>query len=171
MTKVQTNNIIRFISLLFLQILVCNNIILHDVASPFIYIIFILMLPVSLSPIKTIWLAFIMGLVLDIFSGTGGVQAFACAFIGFLRPKILRMIMPPGGYEDIVTPDVSRLGFMWFISFSVIMVFLHHLILIYIDRFSFYMFWSTMGRVFASSILTFAFVMIYAFMFYPKKRR
>jgi hypothetical protein len=60
---------------------------------------------------------------------------------------------------------------MWFISFSLIMVFLHHLILIYIDRFSFYMFWSTMGRVFASSILTFAFVIIYAFMFYPKKRR
>ena len=171
MTKVQSNNIIRFIILVLLQTLVCNNIILHDIASPFIYIIFILMLPVSLSPIKTLWVSFLIGLTLDVFSGTGGVQAFSCVFIGYMRPKILSMVMPPGGYEDITTPDISRLGFMWFVSFSLSMVFLHHLILIYIDRFSFYMFWSTMGRVFASSILTFAFVMIYAFMFYPKKRR
>ena len=151
--------------------MVCNHIILHDVASPFIYVIFILMLPVSLSPVNTILVAFIMGLTLDIFSGTGGVQAFACVFIGFFRPKILRMIMPPGGYEDIIAPDISRLGFIWFVSFSLSTVFLHHLILMFIDRFSIYMFWSTMGRVIASSFLTFAFVMIYAFMFYPKKRR
>ena len=171
MTRVQTNNIIRFIILILVQVLICNNIILHDVASPFIYLIFILMLPVSLSPIKTLLVTFALGISLDIFSGTGGVQVFACVFIGYLRPKILNLIMPPGGYEDIVAPDISRLGFIWFFTFSLITIFLHHFILIYIDRFSVYMFWSTLGRVFASSIITFSFVVVYALIFYPKKKR
>ena len=66
-----------FIVVVFLQVTIGNNIHLLGVAIPFLYIYFIIRLPLSLSVNWTLTLAFILGLVIDIFSNTPGMNALA----------------------------------------------------------------------------------------------
>ena len=59
-----------FIVVVFLQVTIGNSIHLLGVAIPFLYIYFIIRLPLLLSVNWTLTLAFILGLVIDIFSNT-----------------------------------------------------------------------------------------------------
>jgi rod shape-determining protein MreD len=83
-----------FIVVVFLQVTIGNNIHLLGVAIPFLYIYFIIRLPLSLSVNWTFTLAFILGLVIDIFSNTPGMNALACTVVAFLRKPILNLYTP-----------------------------------------------------------------------------
>jgi rod shape-determining protein MreD len=162
-------HIIKGVILITAQVLIFNQLVLHDIFTPFVYIIIIIMLPFSLSHAQTIFISFGVGLLLDLSSGTGGMHASSCVFLGFLRPTILGLITPPGGYDDQDSPNIVRLGFFWFISYALSMILAHHLALIFLDRFSLAHFWSTIARVLGSGVLTMAFAVIYAFLFAPRK--
>lgn len=63
-------NVILLIVLVTAQVLICNHIMLFNVATPFIFIYLIVSLPMDL---KTDWLltwAFAAGLLVDLFSDT-----------------------------------------------------------------------------------------------------
>src|SRR5690625_5508017 len=64
--------VFRFIILLAVQILVMSNIKLFGYSSPFIYIIFILGFPLNTNKNLLIFLGFLLGLSMDIYSNTGG---------------------------------------------------------------------------------------------------
>ena len=162
-------HIIKGVILIAVQVLVFNQLVLHDIFTPFVYIVVIIMLPFSLSHLQTIFISFGVGLVLDLASGTGGVHTSACVFLGFLRPTILGFITPPGGYDEQESPNIARLGFFWFVSYASSMILAHHLSLIFLDRFSLAHFWSTIARVIGSGMLTLAFVIVYAFLFASRK--
>ena len=85
-----------FIVVVFLQVTIGNSIHLLGVAIPFLYIYFIIRLPLSLSVNWTLTLAFILGLVIDIFSNTPGMNALACTVVAFLRKPILNLYTPRG---------------------------------------------------------------------------
>lgn len=65
-----------FIVVVFLQVTIGNNIHLLGVAIPFLYIYFIIRYLYLLSVNWTLTLAFILGLVIDIFSNTAGYECF-----------------------------------------------------------------------------------------------
>src|SRR5690625_3517158 len=83
--------VFRFIILLAVQILVMSNIKLFGYSSPFIYIIFILGFPLNTNKNLLIFLGFLLGLSMDIYSNTGGVHAGACVLIAYLRPTLLKI--------------------------------------------------------------------------------
>ncbi|MBL1233088.1 MAG: rod shape-determining protein MreD [Flavobacteriales bacterium] len=162
----------RFLALLLLQGLVLNNIELSDYINPFLYVLFILSLPLYASKYLVLALSFVMGISIDIFSSTLGMHTAASVFMGFLRPYILKILEPRDGYENNFSVNIADMGMKWYAIYVVIMVFTHHLFLFYVESFSFSQFFSTFGRALVSTIFTLLLISITQLFYYkPSKKR
>ena len=118
---------IRFITLILLQILVMNNINLFGYLNPMIYLLFLLLFPFYLNQTVYIFLGFLMGLSIDLFSQGGGAHTIASLTICFIRPAIIGVIF---GFktkvQSLTIRDEPRIRNK--ILYVLLFVFLHHLI-------------------------------------------
>jgi hypothetical protein len=112
--------------------------------------------------------AFTIGFTVDIFYDSLGINAAASVFIGYLRPYWLNMVTPRGGYEEIVIPNLKTLDFGWFFTYSLPLIFIHHLILFFLEAGGFHLFFFTLAKVFFSTILTFFVIVLTQYLFYKK---
>ena len=168
MIKLLAKNIIRFAVLVLLQILVFNNIQISDYIRPYIYILFILLMPFETPKWLLLFTAFALGLSVDLFTQTPGMHAAATVFIAFLRPYVLRMSAPRDGYEPGTFPRMYYYGFQWFLKYTVILVLAHHFVLFYIEVFRFSEFFSTLLRGLLSSLLSVILIMLSQYFIYRK---
>ena len=162
-------NIVRFAILVGIQVLVIKNIELGRFINPFIYVLFIIGLPFETPKWLLLFSGFVMGITIDLFYDTAGMHAAACVFIAYLRPGLLKLFSPRDGYEFGTQPTIQYLGIPWFLSYSGILILLHHLILFYIEVFRFSEFFSTFFRVIVSSVFTVLLVVISQYLFHRKK--
>lgn len=137
MTRIVINNIIRFIVLLLIQTLILNNIQIQGYLIPHLYLLFILLLPFETPKWVLLLASFFMGLMVDMFSYTIGLHAAACTLIAFARPLFIRMIASKQQYEPGIQPGISGLGFRWFLSYTLIMVSTHHILIYLLEEFRF----------------------------------
>lgn len=147
-------NIIRFIVLVLVQVLIIKNMELGRFINPFIYVLFIIVLPFETEKWLLLVAGFVMGITIDMFYDTAGMHAAACVFMAYIRPAVLKLFSPRDGYEFGTQPTIQYLGVPWFLSYSGILVFLHHLVLFYLEVFRFSEFFSTFLRVIVSSLFT-----------------
>jgi len=161
------NSVLRFglifILLILLQILLFNNIQFSGYVNPYVYIMFILLLPVEIPAWLLLILSFGTGLIIDFFSASPGMHTFATVLAGFVRPYILRVVSPRDGYESGADPAMSVYGFRWFMSYAILMVLIHHITLFYVEVFRFADFFRTMFRVIVSTIFSVAFILLIEF--------
>ena len=161
------NSILRF-SLIFvilnlLQVLLFNNIQFSGYVNPYVYIMFILLLPVEIPSWLLLLLSFGTGITIDLFSGSPGMHASATVVAGFVRPFILRIVSPRDGYEPGSEPSMVIYGFRWFLAYAVLLVVVHHTILFYLEVFRFDDFFRTLLRVLLSSLFTLTFIVLIEF--------
>ena len=90
-------NIFRFVLLVFLQVFVLNNVQFSGFVNPYLYIMFIMLLPFEISGWFMLVLAFLIGLVIDVASDTMGYHTIATVFMAYLRFHLLRYIAPHDG--------------------------------------------------------------------------
>ncbi len=135
MIKIYLRNIIRFAAVVLIQVLVFDNIELSGYINPYIYIIFIILLPFETPNWLLLTLAFLLGLSIDMFSMTYGMHASATVFAAFLRPFVLKNFSPRDGYEPGTFPRVAYYGFNWFAKYALILIFAHHFFLFFIEIF------------------------------------
>ncbi|GAA0877657.1 hypothetical protein GCM10009119_06250 [Algoriphagus jejuensis] len=163
-----------FLLIIFLsvvQVLFLKNLALFGVAFAFIYLLGILILPVSLRPVSLILIAFALGLIIDVFYETIGMHAAAATFMAFARSLWLRAISPTGGYVEAEEPSISEMGFGWFLSYSLPLIFGYSLIFFTADQ------WGTGGlleilnKSFFSAIFTGLLVILVQLLFFKRRRR
>jgi rod shape-determining protein MreD len=162
-------NIVRFLFLVFVQVLILNNIQLSGYLNPFLYVLFILMLPFQTPKWLILVLAFVIGISIDMFSNTGGLHAAASVFMAFLRQPVLKLISPRDGYDAGQRPTIQQFGPGWFFSYAGILVLLHHLFLFYMETFHITEFFSTFLRVILSSLFTLSLIFVSQFFFSNSK--
>ena len=160
----------RFIILVLIQALIVSHFGLGRFINPFIYVLFILMLPFEIPGLLLLVLGFLLGIVMDLFSDTMGMHTAASVFMAFCRPAILKLFSPREGYSFGVQPTVQYLGIPWFLSYAGLLIFLHHLILFYTEVFRFSEFFSTLLRVILSSAASLMLVLLTQFLFYKGKK-
>lgn len=169
----QRDNVIKFvlifISLILLQVLVFNKISLFGYATPFLYIYFILKLPVGMSRNIILVLGFLMGFIIDIFSNTPGVNAAATTFAAFLRRPIQSVMFTLDDYEEQI-PRLSLLGFT-FVKYTSLLVLIHHISLILLESFSFYNIQLQLIRILSSTVLTSIIIFALEGFFIKKKKK
>jgi rod shape-determining protein MreD len=162
-------NFFRFILLVLLQVVVLNNIQLGGFINPYLYVLFIILLPFETPNALLLLLSFLLGLSVDMFANTMGIHASACVFMAFCRPYILKLIAPRDGYEAESQPTIKNQGLRWFVVYITFLVFLHHTFLFYVEVFRFSEFFMTLLRVVLSSALTIILVLMSQYLFYKAK--
>jgi rod shape-determining protein MreD len=167
------NNVIKhslqFVVLIFIQVLLIKNLELGRFINPFVYVLFILSLPLDTPKWLLLTSAFFIGLSVDVFYDTAGMNAAASVFMAFARPWALRIFEPRGGYLQDHTPTVLSLGIGWYLSYASLLIFLHHLVLFYLEVFHIHNYASTFTRVFISSVFTLVLVLLGQYLLYRKK--
>ena len=160
----------RFIAVVLLQLLVVNNIELSSYINPYVYVSFILLLPMNTKPWHVIVISVLMGGVIDAFSSTPGLHIAACNFMGFMRIHYLRATTTKEDMEGKVFPSMSQKGIVWFCVYGFIMVFLHHLVLFFLEIYSFQEFFATMARVLLSTLVTLLLIIVGQLLFFRGKK-
>lgn len=138
----------------FTQVLLLRNVAFFDVAFCFIYIYFLLTLKLEINTIPALLIGFAYGLGLDLFYDSPGIHASACVALMFFRPYWVNLLTPQGGYDTGVLPSVRSMGVSWFISYSLPLVLLHHLVLFFVEASGFNWFWFTLVKVVASTLVS-----------------
>lgn len=170
MSRVVFHIFFRFVFLVLFQIFVLNNIQLMGYANPYLYILFILTLPIETPKWLLLLLGFFLGYVIDYFSYTIGLHIAATVLIAYLRPKLIRLVVPklePG--PDVII-GIEQFGFKSFLLYTGILVFIHHLVLFFLETFKLDDFWEILNRAAISSILTIILIFIGQYLFYSKKK-
>ncbi|MFB6307626.1 MAG: rod shape-determining protein MreD [Flavobacteriales bacterium] len=163
-------NIIRFIFLVLLQVLILDQIYLNGYINPFLYIMFLMMLPFDIPHWFLLIISFLLGFSVDIFSNTLGLHTSACVLIGFIRPYILSSIEPRDGYEAGMKPELQYMGLNWYFHYAGILTLIHHLWLFYLEVFRFSDFFMTLWRVILSSLFTLILIIISQYLIYKRRR-
>lgn len=160
MSRLYFVNMIRFILLVPLQVLVLDNINLGGSVNPYLYVLFILMLPVEIPGWALLILSFSIGLSVDMFSGTPGMHAAASTMMAFARPWVMKITGMSKEIDPGTQPSVYDQGFSMFLVYSAILIFIHHFALFYIEVFRFSGLWSVLPRTLFSTLFTLVLVII-----------
>jgi len=162
-------NIFRFILLALAQIYVFNKIQVSGYINPQVYVLFILMLPFEISGFWLLSFAFSMGLTIDYFQHTPGMNAAASVIMAFFRPGVIRLVGKKDDLEPWQYPNVRDAGSLWFLTYMIILVFLHHIFLFYMEVFRFREFFQTLVKVLINTVLTSLIIMIIQYLFYSRR--
>ncbi len=135
MNKLIFKNTIRFFLLVFLQIVVFNQINLFGYINPFIYIIFIFLFPIRKNISWLLILGFALGLFIDIFSDSGGINTAATVFIAFIRLPILKAIMRKSDFDYLLF-NILSLSTGKFFAYISVLTLIHHFIIFSLEYFN-----------------------------------
>ena len=161
-------NIIRFILLLAAQIVIFNNINLFGYINPYPYILFILLYPVNSNKSGLLIASFCLGLVVDLFSNSGGIHAAACLILAYVRPTFFKFAFGLS-YEYQTVKINDRLSPERF-TFILISISTHHLILFLLEYFKFSFVLSALLRTILSAIFTLIVSILIIYIFKPNKK-
>jgi|SRR5665647_296026 len=157
-----------FVVSVLLQVLIFNNVLIARMISPFFYILFIVLLPFDTPRALLLFLAFSLGLMVDIFTNTPGVHASACLLTGFIRPGVLSLISSRETIESVAAPRVGNMGIQWFAGYVTFLVLIHHSFLFFIEAFTFQSFPLTLLRIILSSALSVILIVLSQFIIFRK---
>ncbi|MBR5604588.1 MAG: rod shape-determining protein MreD [Bacteroidales bacterium] len=130
-------NILRFVGLLLLQVLVINNIRLGYYIHPYIYVLFIFLLPFNIKNWQLLILGFLTGMTVDLFNGTPGLNAAATVFTAFIRPYVINGLTRRKDINNNDEPSLNSMGFSLFIIYSILLLTAHNFVLFFLEAFSF----------------------------------
>ncbi len=148
-SKFIITNTFRFVLLIALQVLLLNELPLGRVYI-MVYPLAILLLPVFTPRLAVLFLSFLTGLIIDIFSNGGGLHTATLTAIGYSRSYILDTFQPRSGWDKLDVPNISQQGVTWFFYYSLILFSLHHLLYFFLEVFSFANFFSTIFKTILS---------------------
>jgi rod shape-determining protein MreD len=164
-------NILRFIIVISIQVFLLKNLVIYGLNIPYLYIIFILLLPFQTPNWLLFTLAFVTGLTVDIFSDTLGLHASACIVMAFFRTVIIRLTVQEESYESQPVPALGIMGFRWFFFYAFILTLIHHFFLLNFEVFRFTEIPNTLIRVFISSLFTLILIFVSELIFFKRKQR
>ena len=121
-------NIFRLAIFILVQVYILNRIPhLHRFIVPYIYFLFILWLPFSISRIGLLIIGFVTGLLLDYFTMTPGLHSAACVLIAYARPFIISILIPKDTAEfNYREPSPGAMGWAPYSVYIMVLTFLHH---------------------------------------------
>lgn len=162
--------VIYFFLYLLAQVLLLKKLVLFETSFCFLYVAFILLLPIEINNLVLMGIAFLLGFSVDIFYDSLGIHAFALVLMAYLRNYWLATITPQGGYEAGNGPTLAMNGFQWFLVYTIPMVFIHHMVLFFIEAGGFGLFWFTMLKVVGSLAFTLLTMVILQYLSLPRRR-
>ena len=146
-----------FIGLVLIQVLVFNQMHISGYATPFLYIYFILKINSKVGRNELMLWAFMLGLTVDIFGNTPGMNAAAATCLAFSRSSLLRL-STLRSEDEAFYPGIKSLGVSSFSRYALLASVLFCTVLLLIVTFSFFHVGRLILKIIASTISTFIFI-------------
>jgi rod shape-determining protein MreD len=134
MNNIVAKNIIRFIMLLLVQVIICNHINFLGYINPYIYIIFIFLFPIRDNRLVLLLVSFLLGMMVDMFSDSGGVHAAAAVCLAYARPVLLKTSFGMLYEHHSIKFSTTEIGSL--ITYIAIGTLVHHFILFTLEIFN-----------------------------------
>lgn len=154
MSKTAFNLIIWAIVLIVAQAVVFNHICLWGFAVPFAFLYILLRLPLSLSKEWAFTIAFAVGLTIDVFSDTPGLNALSCTVLMALRRPVVRMYVPRGDELPTSYPSAKAFGAFTFMKYAFTMSLIYCIMVFMLEAFSVYDSTRLLISIASSAVLT-----------------
>ena len=161
-------NIVWFIVLIILQVLIFNNINLFGYINPLFYIIFIFYFPLKKEKAAVLFFSFFLGLSIDFFSDTGGINTAATLFIAYFRLPILSTILGKSDFDYLLF-NIRSLSFAKSFWYILSLTFIHHLIVFTLDYFSLNEFGSILLKTISTTTLSLSLIFLAIILFTKRK--
>lgn len=154
-------NIVRLVVLLFLQLLLLNNLHFVGICNPCIYVFFLIALPAELPSHLEQVIGAAVGALMDMACNTPGVHLAACVALSFLRPKLLHSFVPDSD-RLLGTLSPANLDVTVYAKLVVVLVLVHHTILFSLANLTWHNAWLTLLQILFSAFLTSVMILGYA---------
>lgn len=172
--SIYLRNLLRYVLMVLIQVLLLNKIALRWWSSPgslppytpFIYPLFILLLPLS-TPVWFMLVAgFTMGITIDAFMDTGGMHAAACVLMAFLRTNVLTALLPKrlSEYQNM-SPNIKSMGWTPFLTYAAILLAVHHVAFYILEIWGFASMGYMLLKIAMSLATSLLFVILYSLFF------
>ena len=148
------NYILLFVILVLIQVLVLDAIYISSMVAPLIYIAFMVLLPTDTKPMLTMFLGLLLGLTVDLLSGTPGLNTIATLAVGYGRPNVLRLIAGEDILRERTVASVRRLGIKDFTPYALILIMGHGLLFFLFEVLTFSQLHITLFKVLCSGLVT-----------------
>lgn len=160
MNKTVLYFVAMFVIVLLTQAVAFNNLVLFNCAMAFVFIYMLISLPVTTSTNLALTVGFALGLCVDAFSDTYGLNTLSCTILAFVRKPVFHLYVNHD--EDLSGQRLCMrtMGPAAFMKYALTMTLLYCIIVYSIEAFSFFNFWRTLLRIVASTFYTF--IIIYA---------
>lgn len=126
-----------FVGLVLFQVLILNQLHVNGYATPFLFIYFILKSQTRTGRNELMLWAFCLGLTIDLFSNTPGMNAAAATCLAFTRNTLLRMVTLRM-LDDDFEPGIKTIGLSPFFRYVLLACGLYCTLFLSIDVFSFF---------------------------------
>lgn len=163
-------SVLGFILFLMAQVLLLKNLVLFGSAFCFLYVLYILLLPVDLKIIPTLLIGFALGLSVDFFYDTMGIHTASILVIAFVRKQWLSILTPTGGYDEDLSPNMLNMGLGWFFTYALPIFLLYNGLFFFIESWGTQLFFPVLQKIMASVIFVFLMSIIVQLLFYRRRR-
>ena len=169
-----TKNIIRFVVILLIQVLLLNKLTLQwwsqptgfPVFVPFLYPLFLLLLPFETPVAVLLFVGFFSGLSVDAFMNTAGMHGFAMVLIAYFRINVLNALLPKNLSEySGQTPSVKTMGWLPFIIYVSFLIVMHHAAFFIPELWSVSNIGYLLLKILASSLTSILLILVYVLLF------
>lgn len=141
---------------------------MYGYANPYPYVLFILLFPVNGNKNILLMSSFLLGLIIDMFSNSGGIHAMACTVLAFIRPNLFRFAF--GISYEYQTVKIADKISSERVSYILLAIFIHHFILFSFEYFRFTLFFTIITRTLFSTLLSFIVCLLIIYLIKPSKR-
>lgn len=167
-------NILRAIAILLVQVLILNNVTLQwwsqptgfPVFIPYLYPLFLLLLPFETPIALMLLIGFGYGLCVDSFMNTAGMHAFATVLIAYFRINVLNALLPKNLAEYYgQSPSVKNMGWLPFVVYVSFLIVMHHATYFIIEIWSVQNIGYLLLKILASAATSILLILAYVLLF------
>lgn len=160
---------LRFILFVLIQSVVFNQLEIGLGIHPMIYPLFIMLLPFNTNSVLLLFLAFAMGMSIDVLSNTGGLHASSLLVFALFRPIIFKAFGPREGYDPGAEGSIYEMGHAWFLYCFGILILIHHTWFFFMEVFKFSEFLYVLRKLVLSLPVTYLLVILFQFLFLGRR--
>ena len=155
-----TKQIGRYVLVMVLQVLLFDQLQLWGACHPYVYILCLMMMPITLPHSLYMVIGAVAGLIMDIFCNSLGIHTAACILIMFIRPYLIGSIVND---KDRLNEQISlrAIGMEAMLKYVVILVIIHHLTVFALAAWSWHHIGFVLLETIVSSIVTILVIMGY----------
>lgn len=118
-------NTLLFVVVVLLQVFLFDNLQVGAYINIFVYIAFVIMLPMETNSSLVLILAALLGVTMDIFMGTPALNTISTTLVAFCRPTMLNFFVGKDEVNAGGVPNINRIGMAKFIRYSFVLVLIH----------------------------------------------